>query len=443
MPQRGVSEIETEYRHFLAAINELGSIVDLTLLAKEVDDLRARKLATATKLQQANSTLGEATTAEAVSRQGYADRIASVPETLRDATVLQAAINDARADLDRRKKAISDALEQQQSSQAALIKAEAALQNASNSLKDCADEVEKKQTAFDTRLIELGISETAYRLAIPDVDLIGELEGSIVEFDRDLAAARGRQTAARNNVGSAQRPDLEPFRLSCNQAQAAADEASKNSAEAKQKHRLLIDLQTSLADELENLQSLEQASGSLRGLAETFDGQNELRTTLETFAIGAMFDQVLEAANLRLDPMTGGRYRFERDTVSVGGRSKRGLDVRVHDIQTGRAREIITLSGGETFIAALSLALGLSDVVEMTHGAIRLDTIFIDEGFGSLDTENDAGTLDQVLQVLQDIVGERRSVGLISHVPLVQQAVPNGFSVRKGVNGSVIESRLQ
>lgn len=192
---------------------------------------------------------------------------------------------------------------------------------------------------------------------------------------------------------------------------------------------------------MKNLQSLEQSSGSLRGLAEAFDGQNELRTSLETFAIGAMFDQVLEAANLRLDPMTSGRYRFERDTVSVGGRSKRGLDVRVHDIETGRAREIITLSGGETFIAALSLALGLSDIVEMTNGAIRLDTIFIDEGFGSLDTENDAGTLDQVLQVLQNIVGERRAVGLISHVPLVQQAVPNGFTVHKGVNGSQIAVR--
>ena len=125
----------------------------------------------------------------------------------------------------------------------------------------------------------------------------------------------------------------------------------------------------------------------------------------------------------------------------MGGRSKRGLDVLVHDIETGRTREIITLSGGETFIAALSLALGLSDVVEMTHGAIRLDTIFIDEGFGSLDTESDAGTLDQVLQVLQNIVGERRAVGLISHVPLVQQAVPNGFSVTKSAHGSSIEAR--
>ena len=84
----------------------------------------------------------------------------------------------------------------------------------------------------------------------------------------------------------------------------------------------------------------------------------------------------------------------------------------------------------------------MSDIVEMTNGAIRLDTIFIDEGFGSLDTENDAGTLDQVLQVLQNIVGERRAVGLISHVTLVQQAVPNGFTVHKGGNGSHVEVRV-
>ena len=86
--------------------------------------------------------------------------------------------------------------------------------------------------------------------------------------------------------------------------------------------------------------------------------------------------------------------------------------------------------------------MGLSDIVEMNHGQIRLDTIFIDEGFGSLDTENDGGTLDLVLQVLQEIVGKRRAVGLISHVPMVQQAVPNGFSVVKAVGGSRIERRV-
>ncbi|AKM12243.1 AAA family ATPase [Croceicoccus naphthovorans] len=441
-PRRGIDEIDTDYRLAVDAIEELGEVADVTLLAKEVEELRERKLTTTAKLQQANSALSEATTAEAVARQAYTDRIASVPEELRDPAALQAAIEATTGELDLRKKAITDAIAQQQSDQAAQIKAEAAKQSAQVSLKDCADDIARKQAGFESRLVELDISEAVYRSAIPDIELIGELEETIAKFDKELAGARGRLSAARNAVGSAQRPSLEPFRLNCVQAQAAADEAARNSAGARQKHQSLIDLQTSLADELKNLQDLEQSSGSLRGLAEAFDGQNELRTTLETFAIGAMFDQVLEAANLRLDPMTGGRYRFERDTVSVGGRSKRGLDVRVHDIETGRAREIITLSGGETFIAALSLALGLSDIVEMTNGAIRLDTIFIDEGFGSLDTENDAGTLDQVLQVLQNIVGERRAVGLISHVPLVQQAVPNGFTVHKGVNGSQIEVRI-
>src|SRR5690606_39609076 len=112
---------------------------------------------------------------------------------------------------------------------------------------------------------------------------------------------------------------------------------------------------------------LEEETGPLRALAEACSGQNEMNTTLETFAIGAMFDQVLHAANLRLEPMTSGRYLLERDTESSGGRSKRGLDILVHDIQTGRTRDLSTLSGGETFIAALSLALGLSDVVEATH----------------------------------------------------------------------------
>ena len=441
-PQRGIDDIDTEYRKTLGVIDDLGVAADVALLAQEVEELREGKRAAATKLQQANLTLGEATTVEAVSRQAYADRIASVPEALRDPTALQASIDDVTDDIKQRRKAIADALAQQQSCHTAHIKADAVHQNASTSLSDCAGEVDRKRAAFEARLAELKISEIAYRSAIPDINLIGELEGAVTEFDKDLAAARGRQIAAKNAIANAQRPDIEPFRLNCDQAQTAANDAAKHSAEAKQRHQSLLDLQSSLADDLKNLHSLEQSSGSLRGLAEAFDGQNELRTSLETFAIGAMFDQVLEAANLRLDPMTSGRYRFERDTVSVGGRSKRGLDVRVHDIETGRAREIITLSGGETFIAALSLALGLSDVVEMTNGAIRLDTIFIDEGFGSLDTENDAGTLDQVLQVLQNIVGERRAVGLISHVPLVQQAVPNGFTVHKGVNGSKIELRL-
>lgn len=441
VPTRGVSDIDGDLQGVLAKINALGPDVDIGLLAKDLDDARTRKLAATETIQQARDALGKATTAEALARQAYDEKIASVPENLRQQDSLQTAIDAATADLSSRKQALADADARQRELEAGAIKAAAALQSAATAISDAEIDLTAKKTAFEARLVELGMAEADYRAAIPDITEIHALQKAIAGFDTALAEARARDTVARNAVGNAQRQSLEPYRLSCVQAQAASDDAVTQSAAAQQKHQSLVDLRASLADQLEKLQALEQSTGALRGLAEAFDGQNETRTSLETFAIGAMFDQVLEAANLRLDPMTSGRYRFERDTESIGGRSKRGLDVRVHDIETGRAREIITLSGGETFIAALSLALGLSDIVEMTNGAIRLDTIFIDEGFGSLDTDNDAGTLDQVLQVLQNIVGERRAVGLISHVPLVQQAVPNGFTVHKGTNGSQITVR--
>jgi DNA repair protein SbcC/Rad50 len=108
---------------------------------------------------------------------------------------------------------------------------------------------------------------------------------------------------------------------------------------------------------------------------------------------------------------------------------------------TGRDRITDTLSGGETFIAALALALGLADVVEGASGKVRLETIFIDEGFGSLDTDGTSGTLDQVLNVLQELASQSRAVGLISHVPQVQEAIPNGFQIIKTNVGSRIETR--
>ena len=186
---------------------------------------------------------------------------------------------------------------------------------------------------------------------------------------------------------------------------------------------------------------LETETGPLRGLADLANGKNDFNMTLETFAIGAMFDQVLEAANMRLGPMTRGRYRLTRGLEASGGRSKRGLEIEVFDINTGKARATATLSGGVTFIAALALALGLADVVESLSGKVRMDTIFIDEGFGSLDTENGAGTLDQVIQVLAALTEGRRSDGLLSHDGLVQEAIPQGFYVRSTPSGSRVEER--
>lgn len=145
----------------------------------------------------------------------------------------------------------------------------------------------------------------------------------------------------------------------------------------------LRNLRSEIEGTLEHILAYENETAPLRSLSAMFNADNRLRLDLETYAIVAMFDHVLAAANLRLGPMTNGRYSLARENDGSDGRSRRGLGISVFDLYTGKGRAPSTLSGGETFIAALALALalalGLSDVVESVNGKVHLDTIFIDE----------------------------------------------------------------
>lgn len=283
-------------------------------------------------------------------------------------------------------------------------------------------------------------AEPEYRAVKPAIATIEVDRKRVKEHDRRLHTAR--ETAARTAgaVAGLDRPDLATLLPARDGAAEDLRTATEASLAAKTRADQLTSLRDRMQSDLARAQEAEERSGPLRGLAALVNGANAQRLDLETFAIGAMFDLVLEAANLRLRPMTAGRYRIEC-AADGGGRSRFGLGIQVFDAFTGRARATSTLSGGETFIAALALALGLADVIESRSGKVRLDTIFIDEGFGSLDTENGAGTLVQVLQVLNGLVSQNRAMGLISHVPLVQEAIPNGFYIRKGPAGSRVETR--
>jgi DNA repair protein SbcC/Rad50 len=154
-----------------------------------------------------------------------------------------------------------------------------------------------------------------------------------------------------------------------------------------------------------------------------------------------MFDRVLQAANLRLSLISYQRYSLVRELENSKNTGQRGLGINVDDTLTGKPRSASTLSGGETFMAALSLALSLSDIVQSLNGGIRIDTLFIDEGFGTLDDETLEETM-KILQSLQNIGGQSRAIGLISHVEKVRNMVPNGFQIKKIVSGSHVEMRI-
>lgn len=156
---------------------------------------------------------------------------------------------------------------------------------------------------------------------------------------------------------------------------------------------------------------------------------------LTVYVLAARLEQVAEAATLRLEQMSRGRYSLVHSDAHRGRRARGGLDLRVFDAHTGRERAPKSLSGGETFYASLALALGLADVISSESGGIRLDTLFIDEGFGTLDDE---GTLDDVLDVLDGLRAGGRAVGVVSHVRELRDRITAQLRVEPGVTGSHI-----
>ncbi len=164
-------------------------------------------------------------------------------------------------------------------------------------------------------------------------------------------------------------------------------------------------------------------------------GQNSRSMSLRTFVLAAKLSQVALSASERLATMSGGRYTFvQSEEKEARGRSG-GLGLDILDAFSGRVRPAKTLSGGESFLASLSLALGLADVVAAESGGRQLDTIFIDEGFGSLDSD----TLDLVMGTLDELRAGGRTVGLVSHVDELRQRIPSRLRISQTAVGSKLE----
>ncbi|MFD7661191.1 AAA family ATPase [Streptomyces sp. NPDC059788] len=176
----------------------------------------------------------------------------------------------------------------------------------------------------------------------------------------------------------------------------------------------------------------------LAALAAGTSAENERRMRLESYVLAARLEQVAAAASARLHRMSSGRYTLVHSDERAGGARRSGLGLHVIDAWTGHERDTASLSGGETFFASLALALGLADVVSDEAGGTRLDTLFIDEGFGSLDEQ----TLDEVLDVLDSLRERDRSVGIVSHVADLRRRIPARLEVVKDRAGSSVRHHV-
>jgi exonuclease SbcC len=268
---------------------------------------------------------------------------------------------------------------------------------------------------------------------------------ALTALEQAVAAADTRRATAQatlDELAEARIPD-EPIDVGAVEAALAAARAAYDTAnEARgEAQRLVRALGGSLARAHEAHASIRERAETvaiITRLADTVAGRepNTRRMNLETFVLAAELEEIVEAANVRLSEMSDNRYTLRHSDSLARRKGASGLGIEVFDAFSGRARAPHTLSGGETFLASLALALGLAEVVTNRAGGIRLDTLFIDEGFGSLDAE----TLETAMRTLDDLRQGGRTVGLISHVDAMKEQIPAQLRVRRAAGGwSIVE----
>lgn len=275
--------------------------------------------------------------------------------------------------------------------------------------------------------------------AIRDDAALQQLERKLRDYDEGVASRAALVADETLKAAAAQpAPDLPELRAAAERA--ARDDESCQGRNTVEQRRLaeVTSLSGALDSALTQLAPVAARERLIRELAGLVDGgstANRLKMRLSAYVLAARLEEVAEAATQRLERMSNGRYALIHADDGARGRKRGGLDLKIVDGWTGQERSPATLSGGETFLASLALALGLADVVAADAGGSRLETLFIDEGFGSLDER----TLDEVLDVLDQLREGGRAVGIVSHVAELRQRVPAQLLVVKGRDGSHVE----
>ena len=320
-----------------------------------------------------------------------------------------------------------------------------------NTLRDALPE--QKRASEDARIVlTRKLEETGFAdLAAADAALapIGSGDGerwlterkqALDDYGRELETTRKRIGELEEQTAGKARIDLEALKAGLKEAEEARRSATERLAEQQGVllgHQRVLDR---VANARTALAATDHAYSRISRLAALAVGASSDvgKLSFDRYVMGSIFREVLEHANRRLDVMTGGRFALIHVVDAGRKNSVAGLEVEVLDRETGRQRASGSISGGEGFLVSLALALGLSDVVQSHAGGQKLDTLFIDEGFGTLDE----GKLDSVISVLQQLTEGNRLVGVISHVDKLEESIPQKLRVSSGPHGSTLELEL-
>lgn len=310
---------------------------------------------------------------------------------------------------------------------------------ADNHYQAALKEKEEAVKLFKEKTLELGFADfSAYKACCMKEDEIEVLDKNIQQFDANLEAAKQMHKKEKEEIKDLKPAELETIKEKIQLAVTVKEKAVKAQqllfAKMQNNEKVLRDAKELSA----KIETKEQKYQMIGELAKLMKGDNAYKISFERYVLAAYFDDIVEASNVRFAKMTSGRFELLRKTQKGDARSQQGLDLEVMDNYTGKARPVETLSGGESFKASLAMALGLADVVQSYAGGIQLDTMFVDEGFGTLDPES----LENAISCLMGLFQSGRLVGIISHVPELKERIDARLEVIRVARGSRAEFKL-
>lgn len=288
------------------------------------------------------------------------------------------------------------------------------------------------QNRFETLLHSQNISRETFFSLREQTEQIPVLKERISRYEKELMETEKKIEAEQAALAGKERVDLKQLlkeREEIKKLLSRGEQAFEKLLSACEGNRRVL---SALEEKRKEYDRLSKEYASAAFLYETASGKNQSRISFERYVLSFYFDKVIESANLRLHAMTDGRYFLRRKESREKGNASSGLDLEIFDSYSGKFRHVNTLSGGESFKTALCLALGLADIITRSSGGVEIDTIFIDEGFGTLDQE----ALENAVDCLRQLKDNGRYIGIISHVPQLCQKIPLKLAVTSGVNGS-------
>lgn len=394
---------------------------ELERLREQAEDIRGKILGSQRQLGQLGEELsGFASAAEAAAQQKAAEEEIRAAEFCREKA--QKALEDARREYH---------------------SAEAGIARCREALPQLEEDVLLRQQAYAQLLEEKGLEETAWQRLVNEhaAEETDRLQERLTEFEGKRTAARRALEETEQLIGGAPRPDLGRLQEEAGKAQQALDEAAEKLRRADRELQTDVQALDALRARLSSREKVLEQYAQLRTLYRLISGtESGARMDLETYAQRYYLEQILEAANHRFREMSGGQFELRMvDADRAGEGRNRGLDLMVYSSVTGKTNEVRSLSGGESFMAALSLALGMADRVQADSAAIHIDMMFIDEGFGSL-SEN---ARNQAVRVLQNMAGGSRLIGIISHVSELKQQIDDQLIVTRDQTGSHVRWQIR